>query len=71
MLALIRIVYSITERINVRLPPKDATGESAALDFVKAVCHVLSLDPAVEETVYHLKGNLLKLLGTYNYKAKN
>lgn len=57
------ISCSITERINIRLPPKEDTGESAALDFVKAVCHVLSLDSAVEETVYHLKGNLLKLIG--------
>lgn len=56
--------FSITERINIRLPPKAETGESVALNFVKAICHVLGLDPAVEETVYYLKSNLLKLLGT-------
>lgn len=66
--------FSITERINIRLPSKENSGESAALNFVKAICHVLSLDPAVEETVYHLKGNLLRLLGKqtgFCYQHKN
>lgn len=57
--------FSVTERINMRLPPKEDTEESVALNFVKAICHVLGLDSALEETVYHLKGSLLKLLGSY------
>lgn len=52
----------MTERVHNVLKPA-ADGTSAALVFVKAVCHVLGLDPAVAEVVDHLKSNLLRLIG--------
>lgn len=35
------------------------SGDSTALDFVKAVCHVLALDPKLKESVEALKRMLL------------
>lgn len=51
----------MTEKINKRLPPL-SDGTSAALGFVKAVCHIFGLDRAVEDAVDTLKSNLLRLI---------
>lgn len=53
----------MTEKINNRLRPLP-DGTSAALDFVKSICHVLGLDPALQDSVNVLKSNLLRLIGT-------
>lgn len=34
-----------------------------ALEFVKAICQILGLDPALEDTIYSLKRNMLRLIG--------
>lgn len=53
----------ITEKIKFRLPAHSQNGSYPALEFVKAICHVLNLDPAVQEAVQTLKSNLLRLVG--------
>lgn len=53
----------MTEKINKRLPPL-SDGTSAALGFVKAICHIFGLDPVVQNTVDTLKSNLLRLIGS-------
>ncbi|KAF7265187.1 hypothetical protein GWI33_021380 [Rhynchophorus ferrugineus] len=62
-------LFQMTERIHNRLKPS-SDGTSGALEFVKSVCHILSLDPAVEEAVDHLKSNLLRLIGVGEFSEK-
>ncbi|KAK4884405.1 hypothetical protein RN001_000676 [Aquatica leii] len=62
-------LFKITERILNRLPIK-ADGCSPAIDFVNAICHVLNLDPAVQEEVYTLKCNLLRIVGVGEFSEK-
>lgn len=62
-------LFQITEKLNNRLQ-KNEDGTHPALEFTKAICHVLSLDPAVSETVYQLKINLLRLIGTFRTISK-
>lgn len=38
-------------------------GINPTLEFVKSICFVLNLDPAVRDTVTHLKNNLLRFIG--------
>jgi len=38
-----------------------------ALEYVKMVCHVLSLDPIVTSEVARLKANLLRLVGVHEF----
>lgn len=54
----------MTEKINNRLQPLP-DGTSAALEFVKAICHIMGLDPALQDEVDILKCNLLRLIGNY------
>lgn len=61
--------FRMTEIIHGRLKPA-SDGTSAALGFVKAVCHILGLDPAVEEVVDHLRSNLLRLIGVGEFSEK-
>ncbi|KAK9679178.1 protein of unknown function (DUF1744) [Popillia japonica] len=63
-------LFEITERIKYRLTGQTQNGSYPALDFVKAICHVLSLDPAVEECVQTLKSNLLRLVGVGEFSDK-
>ncbi|XP_030759546.1 DNA polymerase epsilon catalytic subunit A [Sitophilus oryzae] len=62
-------LFQMTERIHNRLKPAP-DGTSGALDFVKSVCHVLGLDPAVEDAVDNLKSNLLRLIGVGEFSEK-
>lgn len=57
--------YRITEKMNNKLQPLP-DGTSAALDFVKIICHIFGLDPAVKEEVELLKSNLLRLIGNFD-----
>lgn len=41
-----------------------------ALEFVKAICHVLSLDPSVEDTVGSLRRSMLKLIGVGEFSEE-
>lgn len=59
----------MTEKIDTRLPPS-AGGVSAALDFIKAICHILGLDKSLEEAVNSLKSNLLRLISKFSTKSK-
>ncbi|XP_068086023.1 DNA polymerase epsilon catalytic subunit 1 [Anabrus simplex] len=48
---------------NVLLVPEELLkNKNAALEFVKAVCKVLSLDSSVSEEVMHVRRNMLRLL---------
>lgn len=48
-----------------RILPSTPDGNFPALDYVKAVSHVLDLDPSINEAVLNLKSNLLRLLGRF------
>ena len=41
-----------------------------ALEFAKAICQVLKLDATVEEAVYSLKRNLLRLIGVGEFNSQ-
>ncbi|KAL1117393.1 hypothetical protein AAG570_004719, partial [Ranatra chinensis] len=69
-------LFAMTQRIANKLPGEAADGKvfpnlpgsnlktkNAALEFVKAVCKVLSLDTSVEEEVARLRRNMLRLIG--------
>uniref|UniRef100_A0A6P7GFS4 DNA polymerase epsilon catalytic subunit n=1 Tax=Diabrotica virgifera virgifera TaxID=50390 RepID=A0A6P7GFS4_DIAVI len=62
-------LFQMTEKIHNRLPPM-SDGSSAALEFVKAICHIISLDPALREPVDTLKSNLLRLIGIGEFSEK-
>ncbi|CAH2005328.1 unnamed protein product [Acanthoscelides obtectus] len=62
-------LFRMTEKIDSRLPPLP-DGTSAALDFVKAVCHILGLDPAMQDAVDTLKSNLLRLINVGEFSEK-
>ncbi|XP_023014693.2 DNA polymerase epsilon catalytic subunit 1 [Leptinotarsa decemlineata] len=62
-------LFQLTEKINSRLQPLP-DGTSAALEFVKAICHILSLDSAVKDAVDELKSNLLRLIGVGEFSEK-
>ncbi|XP_070151700.1 DNA polymerase epsilon catalytic subunit 1 isoform X2 [Polyergus mexicanus] len=71
-------LFKITQKIHQNLPEKmltleeypnlDMNGKESikinpALELIKAVCKVLSLDKELEHEVYNLKTNLLRLIG--------
>merc|ERR1712038_2017737 len=72
-------LFSITQKLHKKLPAEIGTHQDSvfpilpgsylkltnpALEFVKALCHVLNLDSAIENEVTKLKRNLLRLIGT-------
>ena len=72
-------LFSITQKLHKKLPAEIGTHPDSvfpilpgsylkltnpALEFVKALCHVLNLDSAIENEVTKLKRNLLRLIGT-------
>ncbi|KAG5892154.1 hypothetical protein JTB14_026392 [Gonioctena quinquepunctata] len=62
-------LFQLTEKINSRLQPLP-DGTSAALEFVKSICHILSLDSAMKESVEELKSNLLRLISVGEFSEK-
>ncbi|KYN42982.1 DNA polymerase epsilon catalytic subunit A [Trachymyrmex septentrionalis] len=52
---------------NLNMNGKESTKINPALELIKAVCKVLSLDKEVEHEVYNLKTNLLRLIGVGSY----
>ncbi|CAH0549983.1 unnamed protein product [Brassicogethes aeneus] len=62
-------LFQMTEKINCKLQPLP-DGTSAALEFVKAICHILGLDPAMTDAVCNLKSNLLRLIGIGEFSEK-
>ncbi|KAJ8965898.1 hypothetical protein NQ314_003839 [Rhamnusium bicolor] len=62
-------LFQMTEKINNRLQPLP-DGTSAALEFVKAICYILGLDPALQDSVDILKSNLLRLIGVGEFSEK-
>ncbi|KAJ8911866.1 hypothetical protein NQ315_012532 [Exocentrus adspersus] len=62
-------LFQVTEKINNRLRPLP-DGTSAALDFVKSICHILGLDTALQDSVNVLKSNLLRLIGVGEFSDK-
>ncbi|XP_028047433.2 DNA polymerase epsilon catalytic subunit 1 [Monomorium pharaonis] len=75
-------LFKITQKIHRNLPEKTLTLEeypnldmggkesikiNPALELIKAICKVLSLDKEVENEVYNLKSNLLRLIGVGSY----
>ncbi|XP_011882583.1 PREDICTED: DNA polymerase epsilon catalytic subunit A [Vollenhovia emeryi] len=75
-------LFKIAQKIHRNLPEKALTLEeypnldmggkesiriNPALELIKAVCKVLSLDKEVEHEVYNLKANLLRLIGVGSY----
>lgn len=72
-------LFEITEKINRYVPklptPPLAGGIESkfikpALEFVKAICHVLSLDPALEDIIASLKRSMLKLIGVGEFSEE-
>ncbi|CAG9765603.1 unnamed protein product [Ceutorhynchus assimilis] len=61
-------LFKMTQKVHMLRPAIDGT--SAALGFVKSLCHVLGLDPAVQEVVDHLRSNLLRLIGVGEFSEK-
>ncbi|OAD60585.1 DNA polymerase epsilon catalytic subunit A [Eufriesea mexicana] len=53
---------TIEEYPNLDLDGKDSKKINPALELIKAVCKVLSLDKEVESEVYHLQTNMLRLI---------
>ncbi|XP_050295840.1 DNA polymerase epsilon catalytic subunit 1 [Anthonomus grandis grandis] len=62
-------LFQITEKLHTILP-REPDRSSGALNFVKSICHILGLDPAVEEEVDHLRSNLLRLIGVGEFSEK-
>ncbi|CAG9813248.1 unnamed protein product [Phaedon cochleariae] len=62
-------LFQMTEKIDNRLPPLP-DGTSAALEFVKTICYILALEPAVKDSVDTLKSNLLRLIGVGEFSEK-
>lgn len=61
-------LFRITERINTKMSSlTNVKNESIALEFVKIVCHVLSLDKSLKDEVQQVKSNLLRLIGVNEY----
>lgn len=56
------VTLTIQEYPNLDLDGKDSKRINPALELVKSVCKVLSLDKEVENEVYHLQTNLLRLI---------
>ena len=55
--------YRKTEKLKHSLLCDVPTKRGPLLEFVKAICHIFSLDTALHEPVYILKNNLLCLIG--------
>ncbi|EFN88114.1 DNA polymerase epsilon catalytic subunit A isoform X1 [Harpegnathos saltator] len=56
-------VLSLEEYPNLDMGGKESIKINPALELIKAICKVLSLDKEVENEVYNLKSNLLRLIG--------
>ncbi|KAF2878625.1 hypothetical protein ILUMI_27547, partial [Ignelater luminosus] len=63
-------LFRIIEKIINRLPARTEDGSNPALDFVNSICHILGLDSALQEEVYSLKCNLLRIVGVGEYSEK-
>ncbi|XP_076638395.1 DNA polymerase epsilon catalytic subunit 1 isoform X3 [Colletes latitarsis] len=58
---------TIQEYPNLDLDGKESKTINPALELIKAVCKVLSLDKEVEFNVYHMQTNLLRLIKISSY----
>nr|XP_022913041.1 DNA polymerase epsilon catalytic subunit A [Onthophagus taurus] len=63
-------LFRITEKVRDRVQVQTKNGQNPALELIKSICHVLSLDPAVQETVQVLRSNLLRLIGVGEFSEK-
>lgn len=61
--------FRITEKLSIKVAPTSKI-KNAALEFVKTICHVLALDPAVEDVVYTLKQNMLRLINISEFSEE-
>ncbi|KMQ97138.1 dna polymerase epsilon catalytic subunit a [Lasius niger] len=57
------IMLTLEEYPNLDMNGKENIKINPALELIKAVCKVLSLDKELEHEVYNLKTNLLRLIG--------
>ena len=53
--------------VPVNIPVSNTKRRNPALEFVRALCHVLGLDSVCGEEVYTLRGSLLRLLGVREF----
>ncbi|KAG5315775.1 DPOE1 polymerase, partial [Acromyrmex insinuator] len=58
---------TLEEYPNLNMNGKESIKINPALELIKAVCKVLSLDKEMEHEVYNLKTNLLRLIGVGSY----
>ncbi|KOC70592.1 DNA polymerase epsilon catalytic subunit A [Habropoda laboriosa] len=56
-------ILKIQEYPNLDLDGKESKKVNPALELIKSICKVLSLDKEVENEVYHLQTNMLRLIG--------
>ncbi|XP_034952341.1 DNA polymerase epsilon catalytic subunit 1 [Chelonus insularis] len=63
-------VLTINEYPNLDLGINGVMKINPALELIKAICKVLSLDKEVEDEVYDLKKNLLRLIGVGSFSDK-
>ncbi|XP_046997014.1 DNA polymerase epsilon catalytic subunit 1 [Schistocerca americana] len=78
-LRLYQMTESIQEKARKHRPTADdevspllinsTVNKNPALEFVKAVCKVLSLDPSVQEEVNNIRRNMLRLLGIGEFSS--
>ena len=52
------------------LPGTRSTSREPVLDFIKAICRTLELDPQIQGQVVSMKNNLLRLVGVGAFAAK-
>ncbi|KAK9873901.1 hypothetical protein WA026_002253 [Henosepilachna vigintioctopunctata] len=64
-----QMLFKVVEKLNRILPPRQ-DGDFQALKYINALCHVLDLDPAVQDAVINLKSNLLRLIGVGEFSNK-
>ncbi|KAL6267362.1 hypothetical protein P5V15_000437 [Pogonomyrmex californicus] len=60
-------ILTLEKYPNLNMGGKESIQINPALELIKAVCKVLSLDKEVENEIYHLKANLLRLIGVGSY----
>ncbi|XP_067207203.1 DNA polymerase epsilon catalytic subunit 1 isoform X2 [Linepithema humile] len=58
---------TLKEYPNLDMGGKESIKINPALELIKAICKVLSLDKVVEHEVFDLKANLLRLIGVGSY----
>lgn len=62
--------FRIVEHVNMKLPRKADDGTYPALEFIKSICHILSLDPSIREAVDKLKSHLLRLISVGEFSQQ-